>query len=88
MIRANIGDIGNFLNARGVADSPLRNITILADGDQIKLKGTLRKIISLDVPVWCSSKVMLQGRTYRIAVQAYDSTRSAWLKSVIYVANP
>ncbi len=49
VIRANIGDIGNFLNAGGVADSPLRNITILADGDQIKLKGTLRKVISLPV---------------------------------------
>jgi hypothetical protein len=33
VIRANIGDIGNFLNAGGVANSPLRNITLLADGD-------------------------------------------------------
>jgi hypothetical protein len=49
VIRANIGDIGNFLNAGGVANSPLRNITLLADGDQIKLKGTLHKLISLPV---------------------------------------
>jgi hypothetical protein len=49
VIRANIGDIGNFLNAGGVADSPLRNISLLADGDQIKLKGTLHKLISLPV---------------------------------------
>jgi hypothetical protein len=49
VIRANIGDIGNFLNAGGVADSPLRNITLLADGDQIRLKGTLHKLISLPV---------------------------------------
>lgn len=49
VIRANIGDIGIFLNAGGVADSPLKNITLLADGDQIKLKGTLRKLISLPV---------------------------------------
>jgi hypothetical protein len=49
VIRANIGDIGNFLNAGGVADSPLKNITLLADGDQIKLKGTLHKLISLPV---------------------------------------
>jgi hypothetical protein len=49
VIRANIGDIGNFLNAGGVADSPLRNILLLADGDQIKLKGTLHKLISLPV---------------------------------------
>jgi hypothetical protein len=49
VIRANIGDIGNFLNAGGVADSPLKNLTLLADGDQIKLKGTLHKLIPLPV---------------------------------------
>ncbi len=49
VIRANIGDIGNFLNAGGVANSPLKNITLLADNDNIKLKGTLHKFISLPV---------------------------------------
>jgi hypothetical protein len=49
VIRANIGDIGNFLNAGGVANSPLREITLLADSDQIKLKGTLHKLISMPV---------------------------------------
>jgi hypothetical protein len=49
IIRANIGDIGNFLNAGGVANSPLRDITLLADTDQIKLRGTLHKLISMPV---------------------------------------
>jgi hypothetical protein len=49
VIRANIGDIGNFLNAGGVANSPLKNITLLADGDYIKLRGTLHKFISMPV---------------------------------------
>jgi hypothetical protein len=49
VIRANIGDIGTFLNAGGVANSPLKNITLLADGDQIKLKGTLHKLVPLPV---------------------------------------
>jgi len=49
VIRANIGDIGNYLNAGSVANSPLKNITLLADGDHIKLKGTLHKLISLPV---------------------------------------
>ena len=49
VIRANIGDIGNFLNAGNVPDSPLKNITLLADGDNIKLKGTLHKVIPLPV---------------------------------------
>jgi hypothetical protein len=49
VIRANIGDIGNFLNVGSVADSPLKNITLLADDDHIKLKGTLHKLISMPV---------------------------------------
>jgi len=49
VIRANIGDIGNFLNAGGVANSPLRNISLRADGDKIRLRGTLHKFISLPV---------------------------------------
>jgi hypothetical protein len=49
VVRANIGDIGNFLNGGGAKDSPLRNITLLADGDRIKLRGTLHKLISLPV---------------------------------------
>jgi hypothetical protein len=49
VIRANIGDIGNFLNAGGVANSPLKNITLLAEDDHIKLRGTLHKLISLPV---------------------------------------
>ena len=51
VVRANIGDIGKFLNAGGVANSPLKNITLLADGDFIKLQGTLHKLISLPVEV-------------------------------------
>ncbi|MEY2412744.1 MAG: hypothetical protein QOD84_1350 [Acidobacteriaceae bacterium] len=51
VVRANIGDIGKFLNAGGVANSPLKNITLLADGDLIKLQGTLHKLISLPVEV-------------------------------------
>ena len=54
VIRANIGDIGNFLNAGGVANSPLRDITLLADSDHIKLKGTLHKLISVPVELLAS----------------------------------
>jgi hypothetical protein len=49
VIRANIGDIGNFLNAGDVANSPLKNVSLRADGDKIKLRGTLHKFISLPV---------------------------------------
>ena len=49
VIRANVGDISNFLNAIGGAKSPLKNMTLSGDGNQIKLDGTLHKIISLPV---------------------------------------
>ena len=49
VLRANIGDLSNFLNASGMANSPLKNITISGDGDQIRLRGTLRKIVSLPI---------------------------------------
>ncbi len=49
IVRANIGDIGKFLNTGAVADSPLKNITLLAEGENIRLKGTLHKLIPLPV---------------------------------------
>src|SRR5882762_7309507 len=49
VIRANIGDVGNFLNAGGVAQSPLKNVKLVADGDQIKLTGTVRKVVPLSI---------------------------------------
>jgi hypothetical protein len=49
VIRANIGDIGNFLNGSGSAVSPLKNIILSGDGNQVKIHGTLHKIISLPI---------------------------------------
>src|SRR4051794_24698110 len=34
VLRANIGDIANFLNAGGMGKSPLTNIALSGDGDQ------------------------------------------------------
>jgi hypothetical protein len=49
VIRANIGDISNFLNANGIANSPLKNVTLSGDGDQIKIRGTFHKMVPLPV---------------------------------------
>src|SRR5450759_885154 len=48
VIRTHVGDLANFLN-QAIANSPLRNVTLSGDGDQIKLHGTLRKIIPLPI---------------------------------------
>ncbi len=49
VLRANIGDINNFLNTSGLAHSPLKNVTITGDGNQMKLKGTLHKFVALPI---------------------------------------
>ncbi len=49
VLRANIGDISNYLNATGMVNSPLKNIKLSGDGNQIKLAGTLHKMISLPI---------------------------------------
>jgi hypothetical protein len=49
VLRANIGDINNYLNASGLANSPLKNVSLSGDGNQIKLKGTLHKVVPLPI---------------------------------------
>ncbi|MCU1257181.1 MAG: hypothetical protein JWO80_66 [Bryobacterales bacterium] len=49
VLRANIGDLSNFLNASGMAKSPLKNITLSGDGNQVRVRGTLHRIIPLPI---------------------------------------
>jgi hypothetical protein len=49
ILRANIGDISNFLNASAMAKSPLKNIALSGDGDQIKMAATLHKVVPLPI---------------------------------------
>ena len=48
VIHTNVGDLTNFLN-QGLTNSPLKNVTLSGDGDQIKLHGTLHKIVPLPI---------------------------------------
>jgi len=49
VIHANIGDISNYLNASSPPNAPLKNISIQPDGDQLKLHGTVHKILPLPI---------------------------------------
>jgi hypothetical protein len=51
VLRANIGDIGNYLNSGGLGNSPLKNVTLWGDGTQLNIKGTLHKIVPLPVQI-------------------------------------
>src|SRR6202011_1667110 len=50
VVHTNVGDLANFLN-QGIANSPLTNIKLSGDGDQLKLTGTLHKVIPLPIEV-------------------------------------
>lgn len=56
VIRVNIGDIGHYINS-AVTNSPLKNVTLLADGANLKLTGVVHKIIPLPVQVIASVSV-------------------------------
>jgi hypothetical protein len=49
IIHANIGDISNYLNASAPPNAPLKNISIQPEGDQLKLHGTVHKILPLPI---------------------------------------
>jgi hypothetical protein len=61
VLRANIGDIGNFLNT-SLSDSPLKNVTLTADGNLLKLTGTVRKMVSLPVQLFGEVSAMSDNR--------------------------
>jgi hypothetical protein len=50
VIHTNVGDLANFLN-QDLKNSPLKNIKLSGDRDQLKLTGTLHKVIPLPIEV-------------------------------------
>lgn len=51
VIRVKMQDVVDFLNSGAEGDSPLKNITMKADGDLLKVHGTMHKIVSLPVEI-------------------------------------
>lgn len=49
VVRANIGDLAHYLNVSSLSDAPLRNISVIPDGDQLKVRGTAHKVIPIPV---------------------------------------
>ncbi|HEY4051439.1 MAG TPA: hypothetical protein VGM27_31650 [Acidobacteriaceae bacterium] len=56
VIHANLGDIGNYLNSDVPAKFPLKNIKVIGTGDQVKLSGTVHKLL-MPLPVELLSTV-------------------------------
>ena len=51
LIHANLGDLQTFLNSKLAPRSPLSNISLSGEGQQVKLTGTLHKVIPLPVEI-------------------------------------
>jgi hypothetical protein len=69
IIRANIGDIADYLNASSPPNAPLKNISIQPDGNQLKLRGTAHKIIPVPVELEGSLSYTKDGRVQFHAVK-------------------
>jgi hypothetical protein len=50
LIHANLGDIENYLNSNTAPKSPLKSIKLTGDGEQVKLSGTMHKLL-IPLPV-------------------------------------
>jgi len=61
IIRVNIGDIANYLNSVS-SKAPLRNISIEPAGSQLKLHGTVHKMIPLPVELTGTLSPLPDGR--------------------------
>jgi hypothetical protein len=62
VIHANIGDISHYLNTSSPADAPLKNISLQPDGNQIKLRGTVHKVIPLPIELTGTLAATPDGR--------------------------
>ena len=62
VLRTNIGDLSAFLNDSGGSGLPLKNIKLSGDGDQIKLSGTLHKVVPLPIEMSGTISAAPQGR--------------------------
>ncbi len=61
VVHTNVGDLANFLN-QGISNSPLKNIKLSGDGDQLKLSGTLHKVVPLPIEVLATIGVAPDNR--------------------------
>lgn len=65
LIHANLGDIQNYLNANFATRSPLKSIKLTGEGQQMKLSGTMHKLlIPLPVEVLGILSPAPQGRIH------------------------
>jgi hypothetical protein len=61
VIHVNVGDLADYLNAVSANDAPLKNITIQPEGEQLRVRGTVKKVLRLPVEVLGSLSPLPSG---------------------------
>ena len=64
LIHANLGDLETYLNSKMAPRSPLSHMSLRGEGDQVKLSGTLHKIVPLPVEVLGTVSPAPNGRVH------------------------
>jgi hypothetical protein len=61
VIRANIGDICKYLNSTAAQTTPLKKIDIQPEGELIKIRGTVKKVVPLPIEILGSLAATPEG---------------------------
>jgi hypothetical protein len=65
VIHANLGDIANYLNTGPPANFPLKRVNLIGAGDQVKLSGTVHKLLMpMSVELISTVSAMPDGRIH------------------------
>ena len=86
VLRANIGDLGNYLNSGGLGASPLKNLTLWGDGAQLNIKGTLHKVVPLPVQI-TGQLAIAPGNRIQFHVQKIDVLKIPfkWILGTVHI---
>lgn len=86
VVRANVGDINHFLNSSMGSHSPLTNIQISGNGNQMKMDATLHKVVPLRVELQGTIAAAAQNRI-QIHVNKIDLLKvpMKWLLGGLHV---
>lgn len=86
VLRANIGDIANYLNSGALENSPLSDVKLQGNGTVLNLTGTVHKLIP--IPVQISGELaIVSGQQVRYSVQKIDILKIPlkWLLNSLHV---
>jgi len=64
LIRANLGDIAKYVNTALASRSPLKNVSVDGEGNELRLSGTLHKVVLLPVQIVTTVSAMPDGRVH------------------------